>query len=476
MSNRPLNLGDFFGETPANPELYEQVSRAVGKLKGKRETILTENEAFVLGVLVFIYAYSAVEVGRALHYFRQLAALGDIGDYYGWNQLRVLNSPVSPELSYLRRLDNNILYCAAALDLSDEPVLFYTPGIGNRYFSYQLIDSYANSFAYIGTRATRGYEGVFAIVGPGWRGKLSKELSWIQSQTPHNLMFGRIAIGDVEEVSLAREIYSRSTLAPLRYFRKEEGNDLSVGSLPECAQPLDLSGLKWFEFASRLLNHNPPPASENDLIGLFARLNFCPGFDFQARALTTNVRSGLKRSIPVAQNEIIRYARTMGESINGWHISRPGCRLLESNYLERAAIARERLTESAVDEIFNAECFADSQGGLLNGSKKYVLRFEKRQEPSVNAFWSLTQCAIPNQQLANDRNTHNSISSLSPRLKYGADGSIEIHVQNTDPGGDEAGNWLRSPAGNFSLLLRMYLPSEEVISGWYKLPVLHRSA
>ena len=165
----------------------------------------------------------------------------------------------------------------------------------------------------------------------------------------------------------------------------------------------------------------------------------------------------------------------MGESINGWHISRPGCRLLESNYLERAAIARERLTEITVDEIFDAECFADSQGKLLIGSKKYVLRFEKRQEPPVNAFWLLTLYAKADQQLANDRNTHNSISSLSPRLKYGADGSIEIHVQNTDPGGDEAANWLRSPAGNFSLLLRMYLPGEEVISGWYKFPVLHRS-
>jgi hypothetical protein len=54
-------------------------------------------------------------------------------------------------------------------------------------------------------------------------------------------------------------------------------------------------------------------------------------------------------------------------------------------------------------------------------------------------------------------------------LVPGADGSIDIYIQNTAPAGHES-NWLPTPTGNFVLVLRAYQPGAAVLSGEYHVP------
>jgi hypothetical protein len=47
-------------------------------------------------------------------------------------------------------------------------------------------------------------------------------------------------------------------------------------------------------------------------------------------------------------------------------------------------------------------------------------------------------------------------------LKNNTDGSLDIYIQHASPGKDRESNWLPSDKNSFNLILRMYLPAEEV--------------
>jgi len=56
-------------------------------------------------------------------------------------------------------------------------------------------------------------------------------------------------------------------------------------------------------------------------------------------------------------------------------------------------------------------------------------------------------------------------------LVPGAEGSIDIYLQNTAPA-VHASNWLPAPTGDFELMLRAYQPGAAVLSGEYHVPPL----
>ncbi|MGI6279207.1 MAG: DUF1214 domain-containing protein [Acutalibacteraceae bacterium] len=48
-----------------------------------------------------------------------------------------------------------------------------------------------------------------------------------------------------------------------------------------------------------------------------------------------------------------------------------------------------------------------------------------------------------------------TIADYTPGLKYNADGTLDIYIQNKEPK-DHISNCLPVPKGNFNLVLRMY--------------------
>jgi hypothetical protein len=79
--------------------------------------------------------------------------------------------------------------------------------------------------------------------------------------------------------------------------------------------------------------------------------------------------------------------------------------------------------------------------------------------PLKNGFWSITMYG-PNFQLVKNPIDRFSIGDRTPGLKYNADGSLDIFIQNAPPAGGES-NWLPSPSeGVFRLNYRIYLPDE----------------
>lgn len=64
-----------------------------------------------------------------------------------------------------------------------------------------------------------------------------------------------------------------------------------------------------------------------------------------------------------------------------------------------------------------------------------------------------------------------AIGDRTANLTYNADGSLDLYIQNEPPPGKE-GNWLPAPAGEFVLMLQLYLPEPSVLTGEYVYPAV----
>ena len=158
--------------------------------------------------------------------------------------------------------------------------------------------------------------------------------------------------------------------------------------------------------------------------------------------------------------------RTLTTTVNGWKSIRkagqPG-----NGILVRAATAKALPVVNVFEEAAYWTTTRDGSGLRLSGRHEYVLHFQAGQLPPNDAFWSLTVTDVVGYMVGNPIG-RSSFDDRSP-LATNDDGSIDIYLQHTAPPGHEQ-NWLPTPAGNFKLTLRAYLPGPAVLDGTYRVP------
>jgi hypothetical protein len=124
------------------------------------------------------------------------------------------------------------------------------------------------------------------------------------------------------------------------------------------------------------------------------------------------------------------------------------------------------------EEAVYASQQTDSEGKLLDGNRKWLLRFAPGQLPPADLFWSITMYNLPQRLLVANSIDRYSIGDRTKGLKLGADGSLEIYLQHENPGPDKQSNWLPAPAGPFFFVARLYGPRSAVLDGSWTLPAL----
>jgi hypothetical protein len=139
-------------------------------------------------------------------------------------------------------------------------------------------------------------------------------------------------------------------------------------------------------------------------------------------------------------------------------------------YLKRAIVAKTGLGANLPEDAIYPVNIADHSGKPLDGANKYVLHFDKADAPPVDAFWSVTLYDSDGYQVANALNRF-SVSSWMP-FKYNPDGSLDLYFQNESPGADKEANWLPAPKGAFNLLMRLYAPKQDVLTGKWNPPAI----
>ena len=134
---------------------------------------------------------------------------------------------------------------------------------------------------------------------------------------------------------------------------------------------------------------------------------------------------------------------------------------------------------NGIDALFGlgANQVADAVYPLMDGNAgtgdRFMLHFDKKDLPPVEAFWSLTLYDKDGFPVANPLNRF----AIGDRdaLKYNADGSLDLYFQADSPGKDKESNWLPAPKeGAWNLTMRLYAPKRAVLDGTWNPPALKR--
>lgn len=367
------------------------------------------------------------------------------------------------------------LYTVARLDLSDGPLVVHVPEEDGRYYVLQFLDAYTNTFAYIGRRVTGTHPGNFAIVGPGWRGRLPAGVKRIQAPTPTVWLLGRTLVQRPSDLERVNQIQHGYTLTPLSAFGGPPLAALFVASSTLEPKPLP-RGLAFYDAVGAAMKQNPPPRSERALLRQFARVGIGPGLSPSTERLSTATREGLLAGLVEGSGRLARYASRLQSASerahNGWLVPPKATGDYGTNYLLRAYVAGSALGANVPAEAIYPFAFVDRKLAPLSGRHRYVLRFAAGELPPVNAFWSLT---LYDQQLFLVPNPIDryAIGNRTPGLRRNRDGSLDILIQHSPPRHNRS-NWLPAPSGRFALALRLYQPKPSALRGAWPLPSLTR--
>jgi hypothetical protein len=207
----------------------------------------------------------------------------------------------------------------------------------------------------------------------------------------------------------------------------------------------------------------------------YASIGVVAGKSFDLKSLNPAVAKGLEASIRDAQAKIIANAKAPhGKTLNGWEfMSNVGS--YGTSYLWRAVVALVGLGANLPEDAVYPRATKDSNGQPFSGANRYTIRFAKGQLPPVGAFWSITMYNS-NQFFVKNPIGRYAIGDRD-KLKFNDDGSLTLYLQNESPGKEKESNWLPAPKDGFSLFMRLYWPSKEILEGsWLPPAVVNQAA
>jgi hypothetical protein len=290
-------------------------------------------------------------------------------------------------------------------------------------------------------------------------------------------MLGRTLASEAEDdLRVARALQRQFTLAPLGDFGKSlpEPDPVTLREAALRVTPPQavaaMNAAAFFADLAKLMSVNEPHTSDQALVHQFAAICFTLGAEFDLEKLEAPVRRGLERAVASARAFLESRIGATGSVRNGWQFDDIGH--WQDNYLRRAAFAWLAIAGNDPEEAIYVHAFIDSDARLLSGTHDYRLHFDHGRTPPADAFWSLTMYDADSYLVDNPIHRY-AIRDRTPGLRYNSDGSLDIYVSRMAPPGHES-NWIPAPAGELSLILRLYLPKPEALDGSWQPPSVVR--
>ncbi len=437
-----------------------------------------EAYAYAMGIQAYTFGFPWVYLSQLRYLWTQVDPGNDSTPYAPVNTFFHTTHLSDAKYKGGGSPNNDTLYSIAWLDLKDEPVILSHQKVKDRYFTFEIASMDSDNFAYVGLRETGPEAGHFAIVGPNWEGELPPGVKRLPaSRTNAALILGRTLVDGPDDVDKVVKITHQNRLTPLSQWGKD-------GPVQVEAKPVlvpfdrDEDPLADWKTMNAAMMENPPEARHGNLLDQFATIHVGPGqrvedaSEATKRGLARAARDGL-----MLLNKVI--ANGMGKSVNGWtyppaEMGRAGD---VNSFLTRAAAqCLGGIIANDPVEATYLNTFTDADGLVLNGDQRYTVHFEAGKLPPINdlGFWSVSLYGMDYNFIDNSIDRY-SIGNRTPGLTRGEDGSLTLTIQSNEPEGDQAANWLPSPAGHdFYLVLRTYLPKDEIVAQTWEPPTLMR--
>jgi len=390
-----------------------------------------------------------------------------LGGLLGVNNLYWQNALSGPENRIIVAPNRDTLYSIGVLDLRSEPMVLTLPEVTDRYYTYQFLDAWTESFAYVGTRATDGRAGTWVVTPPGWEGELPDGAEQLESPTPQVFLLGRFLVDDTADVANVTAISRRSSLQPLSALTGEPAAPAPppLGEPAGTAQdiPTDAS---FFDELDAALAVNPPTTDTQR--HLFARVEALAG---RRTALDQGAAQGDAQIDAAA-------AAGIGDAnvLNGWSFNLD-IGAYGDDLATRAVVARMGWGANVAEEAVYPVAQIDAEGRPLDGTggATYRISFRAGELPPVDAFWSLSAYGT-DMFFAEHPSGRYTLGDRTPGLVLGDDGSLGIVLAYDEPPASTlaTANWLPVPDGPFVLMLRLYLPGPSILAGDYPYPPIQR--
>jgi hypothetical protein len=360
--------------------------------------------------------------------------------------------------------NNDTLYSAGWLELTQGPVTATLPDVGQRYFSLQLMDMYTNNVAVLGTRTTGSAAAKFSIVGPNDAIGAS-DRNVLRSPTPHVWALARVLVDGADDLEAARTAQAGIVIDGPKVVAKPQPSTVAAAA-PDA---------RWqdvFAEANRLLAEERPPATDLALLLRIAPLGVGPDATFNPNAFSDSEREAIAAGVAEARALVVD-PRNRGQAVEGWYYPGPTLGIWGQDYGARAVVARTGLAALPRDEAMYMRPAGADGNALYDGRKMWRIHFAPGQLPPVSGFWSLTMYErTPDGQSFFTENAlkRYAIGNRTAGLKTNDDGTLDIWIGHDDPGPERQANWLPAPAGPFTMTLRAYLPARSLLNGDYTLP------
>jgi hypothetical protein len=437
-------------------------------------------EAYEIGLEAYVYFYPAVSIDLT----RRIATNIEPGKILGFGPMNTFShfrTYPGADFKAVVRPNFDTLYSSAWLDLTKEPMVISAPDTGGRYYLLPMLDMWTDVFASPGKRTSGTKAGNFAVVPPGWQGQLPAGVQKIQSPTGYVWVCGRTQANGPKDYDAVRKVQDGYAVTPLSQWGKAPQPVKVVidPSLDMKTPPLDqvnkMPAGAFFKYGAELMKANPPHVTDWSILDRLKRIGIEAGKNFDYEKLDGSIQQALEKAAADGLKEMYAKLPTFARVANGWQMNTDTMGVYGNYYLKRAAVAMVGLGANQPEDAIYPLNFADADGKPMMGENNYTLHFNKEELPPVNAFWSVTMYDEAGFQVANPI----SRFAIGDRddLKYNADSSLDLYMQNENPGPDKVSNWLPSPAkGKLGVTMRLYAPKPQALDGRWNPPAIKRAA
>jgi len=445
------------GPISAHPALLDQASTACQKARASDITLCAgtvDAEVWGLPLVILSNLRDSVACQVRVNVLDNAVKLAD---------------PHSNSVAYP---NDDTLYSTAFLDLRAGPQLLRLPPVSGRYVDFQLLDMYTNTTADVGVLTGGGHGGIYAFVGPGWHGTIPKGVIRIHTRTPDAWLLGRTQVKGPADLNAAVDLEAQYSLTTLH----GHGSGTTGGPSALTCPPRALAAPTSFGFLADLeqdMAADPPLAADGPVVQAMAAAGIGPG---QATGTTSSSTAAeYFQALRIGARLVAGPAAAGSTTI--WTGYSPGAVVgsYGTDYLERALLAEETLGTQVPAQAVYFRASSGQSGTTttpLAGTSSYEIRFPAAHLPphGPDGFWSITVYNAAGSLVAN-RIGRYSIGDQTPGLIRGTGGSLTIVVSASRPSQPDV-NWLPASAGAFTLVLRVYNPTPQVLDGSWSPPII----
>jgi hypothetical protein len=361
--------------------------------------------------------------------------------------------------------NDDTLYSTAFLDLRARPQLLRIPRVRGRYVDFQLLDMYTNTIADVGVLTGGERGGTYALVGPGWHGTIPKAVVRIDVPTPDAWLLGRTQVKGPADLTAAVDLEAQYSLTALSGHGSGTIGGPSTLACPAAALPSSTS-LGFLGDLEKDMAADPPAAADGPVVQAMNAAGIGPGRT--PVVASAGDADGYLQALRLGAS-LLAGATGQGSSTlpTGW-IRGAVEGTYGTDYVERALVAQETLgTQVPAQAVYFGASAAKSGTTTtpLVGTGSYEIRFPAGDLPphGSDGFWSITLYNATGSLVANPIDRY-SIGDDTRGLVRGPDGSLTIVLSASRPTQTDA-NWLPAPNGAFTIVLRVYDPTPQVLDG-----------